>query len=69
MKRVEVLREQAGVLRTLAASFDMPQIKQDLLNLAERCEHMAEQIAREISSRLAQPMSGRPPSGDGISGS
>jgi hypothetical protein len=67
MKRVEVLREQAGVLRTLAASFDMPQIKLDLLNLAERCEQMAEKVAREISVRPAQPISGRPSSGDGTS--
>lgn len=61
MKRVETLREQARVLRTLAASFDVPQIKEDLLELAERCDQLAVGIGHYIAERMAQPISGGPP--------
>ena len=62
MKRVEVLREHARALRALAASFDLPQIKEELLFLAERSDRLATNIARHISDRLQQPISGKPPS-------
>ena len=58
MKRVEVLREHAKGLRALAESFDAPQTKEELLLLAERCDRLALKVAREISDRLQQPISG-----------
>jgi hypothetical protein len=57
MKRVEILKEQAVVLRTLAESFDVPSIKEDLLNLAERCDRLAINMARQISDQLERPIS------------
>jgi hypothetical protein len=59
-----MLRDQARTLRQMAESFDNPQTKEDLLNLATRCDQLATRIAREISERLQQPISGaRDPSG------
>jgi len=52
LKRVDALREQATLLRTLAQSFESPQIKEDLRLLAERCDKLAVGAAREISDRL-----------------
>jgi len=63
MKRVDLLREQAAQLRSLVDSFSLPQIKEELLFLAERCDRLAAIMAREISDRRAQPISGKPPSG------
>jgi len=60
MKRVEILKEQAAVLRSLAASFDDPTIRADLLNLADRCEQMAAAAARFISDRMQQPINQKP---------
>ena len=63
MTRVETLREQASVLRALAASFDDPSIRTDLLRLAERCEELATRMAAAIqqaSSRAIDDL-GRDP--------
>ena len=48
------------MFRTLAQSFDDPQIKEELLNFADRCDRLAVNMARPISDRLAQPISGKP---------
>ncbi len=37
----EMLMEQARVLRSLAATFDVQSMKEDLLRLAEKCEAFA----------------------------
>jgi hypothetical protein len=42
MNKLESLKEQAKVLRMLAASFDMPDIRDQLLAMAEKCEALAE---------------------------
>jgi len=57
MKQTETLREQAALLRNLAAGFDISSIKEDLLNLAGRCDQLADKAAREISDPLARPIS------------
>ncbi len=59
MRRVEVLREQAAMLRTLADSFDAPEIKADLLALADRCDQLAARVARQISDRLQEPIAAK----------
>ena len=51
MPRIELLREQAQLLRKLAESFEMPEIRQDLFNLADRCEQLAAKLARELAER------------------
>lgn len=51
MKRVEILREQAALLRNLAESFDDATMKGDLLRLATQCDKLAEEAARIISDR------------------
>jgi hypothetical protein len=58
MNRVETLREQASILRSLAKAFDSPTICGDLLGLAKRCEELAAEAEREIMQRKAQPISG-----------
>ncbi len=56
MKRVATFREQASALRKLAESFDMPDIKEELLNLARRCDLLAIRVAREVSDQLPRPI-------------
>jgi hypothetical protein len=56
MTRVETLREQARVLRSLASSFDAHVIAQDLTKLAERCEELAAQIEHSIRRDLSKPI-------------
>ncbi|HLJ22230.1 MAG TPA: hypothetical protein VKU84_18625 [Stellaceae bacterium] len=54
-------------MRRLADSFDIPQIKEDLLNLAERCDRLAARVARELQEERARPIAdlskGRPKEG------
>jgi hypothetical protein len=61
MTRIETLREQAHVMRTLARSFDSPALRGELMALARRCEELAAEAAREIAERQSQPI-GRTPS-------
>ncbi len=63
MTRVETLREQASILRAVAASFDDDVIRNDLLRLAERCEELATRIAAAIQQNASRPISdlGRKP--------
>ena len=44
MERIAILREQALVLRTLARSFDIPAIRDRLLELADRCDELARSL-------------------------
>jgi len=44
MERIATLREQASTLRLLAASFDIRSIKDQLLDLAGRCEELAKSM-------------------------
>jgi hypothetical protein len=44
MERVTTLREQASVLRTLASSFDIQTIRDQLLDLATRCDMLAKSL-------------------------
>ncbi len=61
MTRVETLREQARVLRSLAGSFDDPGIRKDLTALAERCEQMAARIEESIRQTMSRPIDDRRP--------
>jgi hypothetical protein len=56
MTRVETLREQARVLRSLAGSFDDEAIRSDLLSLAQRCEETAARIADSIRQAMSRPI-------------
>jgi len=56
MQRVETLREQADLLRRLAESFDSAQIKDELQNLASRCDQLAAKVAREIAEQRSRPI-------------
>ena len=57
MKRVNVLREQAQILLTLAKSFqDAPQLAGDLLILAKGCDQLANRAEREIAEKRLQPI-------------
>ena len=58
MTRIEILREQARVLRVLAKSFEgSPTISGDLAVLAKRCDTVAEN-----AERLVRPVHGGNPS-------
>ena len=50
MERVATLREQASVLRALARSFDIAPIRVQLLDLAERCEMLAQSLEDDPES-------------------
>lgn len=56
MTRVGQLREQARVLRVLAASFDIASIRDELLVLSERCETLAASIEKTIDQSLSAPI-------------
>jgi hypothetical protein len=58
MQRAEVLREQAELLRKLAESFELPEIRQDLFNLADRCEQLAASVSHELAQRREHPTTG-----------
>jgi transcriptional regulator of met regulon len=55
MQRVETLREQASLLRRLAASFGSPQIKEDLLRLAARCDRLAADFSQQFTAQQMRP--------------
>ena len=55
MEQVGILHEQAAVLRALARSFDIQEIRDQLLELATRCEELAgrmEQNPQAVGSNL-----------------
>lgn len=58
MTRLDFLRSQAEVLRRLAESFDVPDLRRDVLAIAVRCEELAAEILREEAQahRAATPL-------------
>jgi hypothetical protein len=48
MERITILREQASVLRLLAGSFDIPAMRDQLLDIAARCEALARTIEQSL---------------------
>jgi hypothetical protein len=48
MERIAILREQASVLRLLAGSFDIPAMRDQLLDIAARCEALARTIEQSL---------------------
>ena len=44
MKEIDYLRARAAELRKLAQEQDDPELKRNLLALAERCEHLAKHM-------------------------
>ena len=56
MGRIEMLREQADLLRRLAMSFQSPQIKEDLLSLAARCDRLAAKFTRGLAEQQLRPV-------------
>jgi len=47
MERIERLREQASILRALAGSFDIEDIRDQLLDIAKRCDDLAKSMAAD----------------------
>ena len=60
MERVETLREQASVLRSLAKSFDSLSFEGDLMALAKRCAELADEIERDLIERKSRAIAGEP---------
>ena len=52
MEPVDVLREQAAILRAVANSFDDQSMREQLLDLAARCDALAESMEK---NRLNAP--------------
>lgn len=50
MERVATLHEQASVLRALAQSFDIAPIRNQLLDLATRCDELANSLEADPES-------------------
>lgn len=44
------------MMRRLAESFDIPQIREEIMRLAERCDELAAKVAREISEQQSRPI-------------
>jgi len=61
MKHVEILREQARVLRSLAPSFDDPRIRGQLIKIADQCEGLARERERALREGLEPWTSKAPP--------
>ena len=55
MERVDVLREQAAILRSLASSFDDQAIRDQFLELAARCDEMAKKLEENPKAAGLQP--------------
>jgi hypothetical protein len=61
MERIAILREQASVLRALARSFDIPAMRDQLLDVAARCEALARSIEENLPSAGIEPQSSTDP--------
>ena len=55
VERVATLREQASVLRTLAGSFDIKTIRDQLLELAARCDGLAKSMKENPEAAEIKP--------------
>jgi hypothetical protein len=51
MTQSEILREQARIVRDLAASSQAKDIKELLLHLAKQCEDLAERGEKDFASK------------------
>jgi len=58
MERVSTLREQSSVLRTLASTFDIQTIRDQLLDLATRCDMLAKSLEENPEIVSIQPSPG-----------
>jgi hypothetical protein len=61
MERITILREQASVLRLLAGSFDVPAMRDQLLDIAARCEALARTIEQSASGKPRPTFTPRQP--------
>ena len=61
MERIATLREQASVLRALARSFDIPAMRDQLLDIAARCEALARSIEENLPSADVEPLASTDP--------
>lgn len=57
MSDAEMFMEQARILRSLADTFDVPSMKEDLLRLAKRCEDFARAKSKRDAEDEADPRS------------
>lgn len=55
MERLTLLREHAGDFRKLARSFETPQVRDQLLSIAELCERLADSIERGPAEEMRKP--------------
>ena len=56
MTHAEQLREQAKVLRTLAASFDVARIRYQLIEIAAQCEEWATEREQALRDGREPPL-------------
>jgi len=56
MERIAILREQASVLRALARSFDIPAMRDQLLDIAARGDALARSIEQSLPSAGIDPL-------------
>ena len=61
MERIAILREQASVLRALAASFDIPLMRDQLLEIAARCDAIARSLEEHPQSADVTPTASADP--------
>ena len=55
MTRIAELRAQASVLRALSAGFDVPSIRDQLLDLATRCDELAKSLEANPPEQMGRP--------------
>jgi hypothetical protein len=60
MKRVELLLEQSRVLRSLASSFDDARIREQLIEMADRCQKLASERERALHEGREPPTTKAP---------
>jgi len=56
MERIASLREQESVLRTLAGSFDIQTIRDQLVDLASRCDMLAKSLEENPETVGTEPV-------------
>lgn len=60
MERLALLREHAGDFRKLARSLETPHVRDQLLNIAELCERLADSVERGPPEEMRKPKSTHP---------
>ena len=51
MERADYLKGQAALLRGVAATFDVPSIRNRLLALANECQILAQLVGKDLNER------------------